>query len=106
MKKRYTDYIQCMTDGDIEKIEYIISKQYRKFVKLYRMLEKHSDDITTIKYEPKNDSTLDVYVEVSTKRKLESMKDSVDAYIEQKGFAGKTLLCDKKGLFISISMDE
>lgn len=106
MKKRFTDYIRCMSEGDIGKIEDIISKHYRKFVKLYRILEKYSDNIITLKYRPDNDDTLDVYVEFDSKRKLETMKRNIDKYISEKGYNGKSTTCDKKGLLISLSTEE
>ena len=105
MKQEMSDYMNAMTSSDLETLEKIISLQYRKFVKFYKLVKDYSGLISKVKYEFNSPSSLDVVLTFNTKRNLENIKKELESSMEKNSYDG-IVESVKKGLFISIKLDE
>lgn len=105
MVKQMNEYLNCMTGNDLDTLEKIISCQYRKFVKFYRLVEDYSDIIEEIGYEFNSPSSLDVSIKFNKKKDLKELKSSMDKYMSKYAYDGSVEI-KKKMIFISIILEE
>lgn len=105
MKKDMLDYIDGLASGDLDAFEHLISNQYRKFVRFYRLVEGYSSIITKLKYEFNSPLSLDVVLILDTKRNADKIKPELEASIESSEYDG-TVTVDNKNVHISITFDE
>lgn len=58
MKQSYTDYLDELCGNRMDVLETLITSQYRKFKKFYKIMKKHSSEIAHMAYriEPDSDS--------------------------------------------------
>jgi hypothetical protein len=99
------DYINDLSDSNLETLEQIISLQYRKFIRFYQLIEKYSGIIKKVQYEFISPSSLDVVLIFDTKRKLENIKKEIDDEMEKLKYDGSTEV-KKKTIAMSIVLDE
>ena len=93
-----------MSGNDFNTLKKIISLQYRKFIRFYRLVEDYSDDIESLEYEFNSPSSLDVSIKM-TNKDLESIKDSMEKYMEEYAYDGN-IEVKKKTLSVSIILEE
>ena len=105
MDKKMNDYLNSMTGGDLDSLSKIISCQYRKFVRFYRLLEDFSDDIESLDYEFNSPLSLDVDIAFDSKKTLKSIKDKLIESMNDLGYDG-TVVVKKKIISISIVLEE
>ena len=106
MKSRFTDCLHCMIGSDEDKLDILLSKQYRKFIKLYRIIESYSEDIDEIFYDPSDDDTLEVQLSTTfTKKQLSSVVKKLTKYIDDHDINGYAKVQDSI-IVVSISMEE
>lgn len=105
MKKDMTSYINSMTENNFETLKQIISLQYRKFVKFYKIVAPYSSSIEKLKYQFKSANSLDVYLILDSKKDAKGLKQELESLMEKYDCNGSVEL-DKKDIFISIIMDE
>ena len=105
MKQVMTDYINSMTEGNLDSLEQIISLQYRKFIRFYRLVEGYSELIKNLKYEFNSPTSLDVLLVLESKAKPENIKKEIEASMSESKYDGEVKLV-KKNVFISIILDE
>ena len=77
MKKSLTDYAASLSGSNIEILEEIIAKKYRKFVKFFNLMKDYTDDISKIEYEFSDDATLSIKIEFSKSVKLDDKKELI-----------------------------
>ena len=105
MENKMNVYLNSMTGGDMDSLEKIISCQYRKFVRFYRLLEDYSDDIDSLEYEFNSPLSLDVDIKFDSKKTLKSIKDELVKAMNNLGYDGSVTV-KKKIIFISIVLEE
>lgn len=105
MKKEMSDYINGMTENNLETLEQIITLQYRKFIQFYKLVEEYSGIITKVKYEFISPSSLDVLLVLNTKRDLSNLKKELEKSMEKSKYDGSVKVV-KKNIFISIILEE
>lgn len=105
MNKNLTCYINELVGDDIDMLEKLISKQYRKFIRFYKLIEEYSGLITKMRYEFISDSSLDVSVTLDTKRKMENIKKELES-LASDGDYELNISVSKKTLKISVILDE
>lgn len=105
MKKVITQYMNDMTSGDLETLEKIISFQYKKFVRFYKLIHDYSGLISKLKYEFNSASSLDVLLYMDTKRDLKKLCDEIEDMMKKSEYDGEVSVV-KKNIFISLVLDE
>ena len=98
-------YINDMTSGDLETLEKIISLQYKKFVRFYKLIKEYSGLISKLKYEFNSASSLDILLYLETKRDPEKIRDEIECSMRESEYDG-TVSVVKKNIFISLFLDE
>ena len=56
MKKSITDYLYALSENSYDDLYDIMSKKYRKFIRIYWLLKDYSDNIIMLKYKEKSES--------------------------------------------------
>ena len=105
MKKEMTDYLNSMSDADLDKLETIICLQYIKFIKFYRLIEAYSDKISNVKYDFISPLSLDVVLVFKKASNLKSIQAEIESSIENSQYEGSVNV-SKKEMFISIILNE
>ena len=105
MKKDMFDYIDKLSGKDFKTLEKIISFQYRKFIRFYRLVESYSGIITKVKYNFISPSSLDVVLTFNTKRDLGNIKKEMLKSMDENGYEG-VIEHNKKNMSISITLEE
>lgn len=95
MKKSLTDYAASLSGSNIEILEEIIDKKYRKFVKFFNLMKDYTDDISKIEYEFSDDTTLSVKIEFTKSVKLDDKKELISSW-EQSGYQIDYTISGKK----------
>lgn len=65
MKKSMTEYISSLTNDNYERLEELISKKYRKFIKLYWLISDYSNYISILQYKNTKHDTLKIKLRLS-----------------------------------------
>lgn len=105
MKQTITDYMDELTSDNLEAFERIISLQYRKFIRFYRLVEEHSKDISDVKYEFTSPSSLDVVLIIEDTSKVKDIKSDIKSSMKTSDYEG-TVTLDDNTIHISIVMEE
>lgn len=105
MNKDMVDYMNELSSCNLETLEQIISLQYRKFVRFYKLVEGYSGDINKIKYEFNSPSSLDVVLTFKRKKELSKIKNELEDSMKKSSYDGSVKL-NKKEILISIELDE
>ena len=105
MKKDLVDYLNALSSSDFDILEKIISLQYRKFVRFYKLVSEYSGIISKVKYEFNSPSSLDVVLNCDTKKNLGSIKKELESSMEKSKYDGEIKLI-KKNMYISLTLDE
>ena len=105
MLKQMNEYLNSMSGNNLDTLEKIISLQYRKFIKFYRLVEDYSDFIDGLEYEFNTASSLDVSIKFNSKKNLKELKESMTKYMNKYAYDGFVEI-NKKMMFVSIIMEE
>ena len=105
MKKDMIEYLSALSSNDYDAFEKIISLQYRKFVRFYKLVREYSDIISKIKYDFKSPSSLDVVLNFDTKKNISSIKKELESSMKESEYEGEIKLL-RKNMYISISLEE
>lgn len=67
MKKTYTDYLNELSGNRMDILEDLISRNYKKFKKFYKIVSKHSHDIAHVSYRfsEEDSDSLDIDITVN-----------------------------------------
>ena len=109
MNKKMTDYINEMASSNMETLEKIISLQYRKFVRFYKLVESYSDMIKKVKYEFNSPLSLDVVLVFNDSKDgkdIKNIRKKLEESMIESKYDGYTKIIEKKCIFISIELDE
>lgn len=82
MKKSLTDYAASLSGSNIEILEEIIEKKYRKFVKFFNLMKDYTDSISKIEYEFSDETTLSVKINFTKSVKLDDKKELIDGWFK------------------------
>lgn len=77
MKKSLTDYAASLSGSNIEILEEIIEKKYRKFVKFFNLMKDYTDSISKLEYEFSDETTLSVKITFTKSVKLDEKKELI-----------------------------
>jgi hypothetical protein len=99
-----TDCIGELSGSNMETLEQIVTLQYRKFIRFYKLISKHFDALEGIDYQFKDPSSLDVYLHFDTS-KLKAVKSKIKEDMEKYGYEGNVCI-RKQSILISIFMEE
>lgn len=105
MLKQMNEYLSSMSGNNLDTLEKIISLQYRKFIKFYRLVEDYSEFIDGLEYEFNTASSLDVSIKFNTKKNLKELKESMLKYMNKYAYDGFVEI-KKKMMYVSIVMEE
>lgn len=105
MKNDMLEYIDGLASGDLDTFEQLISHQYRKFIKFYRLVEGYSSSIHNLKYEFNSPVSLNVVLVLGTKKAADKIKPELESAIEKSDYTG-VITIDGKEISISIEFDE
>ena len=94
-----------MTSGNLDTLEKIVSKQYRKFIRFYNLIREYSELVSKVKYEFNSDSSLDILLYFDTKRNLKSICSEIESKMDDSEYEGSIEL-SKKTIYISLILDE
>lgn len=103
MKKTMPDFLTALSDNDYEVFEELFTKKYRKFVKLFKLINKYADYITNLKYKKSSDDELKISMTVAkidTDQIISEMEESVPDDDEI------LIWNEKKVIHIEIKLDE
>ena len=65
MRNSLVEYVRNMSNDDYDILTEIIDRKYRKFIKLYFLLEEYSEDIKSLDYHQTEDNLLKIDLKVS-----------------------------------------
>lgn len=82
MKKSLTDYAASLSGSNIEILEEIIEKKYRKFVKFFNLMKDYTDDISKIEYEFSDETTLSIKATFKKSVTLDEKKELISDWKE------------------------
>lgn len=85
MKKSLTDYAASLSGSNIEILEEIIEKKYRKFVKFFNLMKDYTDAISKLEYEFSDETTLSVKMSFTKSVKLDEKKELISDW-EKSGY--------------------
>lgn len=105
MKQTMTDYINSLSEDSLETLLNIITTQYRKFVRFYSLVSKHSEHISNVKYKFEKSSSLDIALIIDDVEKIKLIKKSIKEDIETSKYEG-VVDSDEKNIYLSIYLDE
>lgn len=105
MEKSMTEYLNALTSSDLETLDQIITLQYRKFIRFYRLIEDYSGIIKKVKYTFECPESLDILIVFDTKRSIENIRDELLLSMTEKSYTGDVKI-EKKNMYMSITLDE
>ena len=105
MEQCLTSYLNCLTDGDENTLDTLITLQYRKFTQFFNVLREYSGMINKMKYDFISPESLDVKVTMDTKRDLINIQKELLGCMSENGYNGDVRV-EKKTLYIIIMMSE
>lgn len=105
MKQDMTEYLNNMTSGSFDTLEKIISLQYRKFVRFYKLVKEYSSLITKLKYTFVDGSTLNIVLVMDPSADMKSIKKELESSIKKSQYEG-SIKIQKKNFIISLTLQE
>ena len=96
MKKSLTDYAASLSGSNIEILEEIIEKKYRKFLKFFNLMKDYTECISKLEYQFSDNATLSVKMSFKKSVKLDEKKDLISdwkksGYIVEYEISGKKM---------------
>jgi hypothetical protein len=105
MKKSLTEYASAISGSDIDILEELVCKKYRKFIRAFRILEDKSDSIKSMKYEVTEDkSVLALNITFTKSISLNDKKDMINE-MKDSGYVILAHITGKK-MKLQIKYDE
>ncbi len=99
--------INHLAGSSLEIFENIISLQYVKFIKFYRLIEKYLSNIDSMEYGSISQSSLDVILIFKNDNDLKSIKSDMLDYIDTNNYDGDVKISKSKNkLSVSIRLNE
>ena len=105
MKKDMAEYLNALVSDNLDTFEQIISLQYRKFVRFYKLVSRYSSQIDKIKYTFNDASSLDVILSMCDSADMKTIKQELESSMEKNGYDG-SIKIQKKNFHISIILVE
>lgn len=95
MNKSLTDYAASLSGSNIEILEEIIKKKYRKFVKFFNLMADYTEFISKFEYEFSDESTLSINVTFTKAVKMDDKKDLIAEW-KKSGYGVESTISGKK----------
>ena len=105
MNQNMAEYLNAMTLGDLDSLEEIISHQYRKFVRFYKLVKKFSSAIVKLKYEFGDASSLSVVLTMESASDAKELKSYLDKTLGENDYEGSASV-NKKTVNVSVILQE
>ena len=105
MKKKMNEIINSLTGDDFDTLRKIISLQYRKFIRFYRLIEEYIDDIRDLQYEFYSAESLNVLLAFNDKSKVKDAEENIHNGIVENNYDGH-VSTKKDRLYITLILQE
>lgn len=105
MKKDMAEYLNALSADNLTTFELIISSQYRKFVRFYKLVSQYSHLIEKIKYSFHDVRTLDVMLTMDVSADVKGIKKEIDESMRRNGYQG-TVRVSKRNMYMTIFLVE
>lgn len=105
MREDMAEYLNAMTMGDLDTLEEIISHQYRKFVRFYKIVKRYSSSIAKLKYDFRGSSSLDVVLILEKGVEPKTIKSGLQNAIDVSKYEG-SLKIAKNCIHVSLTLEE
>lgn len=105
MKNDMAEYLNALASGNFDTFEQIISLQYRKFVRFYKLVKQYSRSIDKLKYHFHDAESLDVVLNMESGSDMKDIKKELESSMERNGYDG-SIKIQKNNLHISIVLAE
>lgn len=93
MKKSLTEYVSALAESDMGKLEEIIDKKYRKFIKSFQLIKEHWVSIEKVKYEVSDSDTLSISISFTKSVKID---DKLIKEMRDSGYEVEYVITKKK----------
>ena len=105
MKADMAEYLNALVSDDFDTFEQIISLQYRKFTRFYKLVKNYSSQIEKLRYSFTDPSSLDITLYMNDNTDMKELKNDIETSMERNGYEG-ILRIQKKNLHMSIILAE
>lgn len=105
MREDMAEFLNAMTLGDLDTFEEIISHQYKKFVKFYKIVKKFASSIERLKYEFDSSESLNVVITLEDDADRKAIKSHIQKSIDGSKYEGNVRM-SKSNLYISLTLVE
>lgn len=105
MEKTYTQYLNELSGNRMDVLEEIISKKFKKFKKMYKILSRRSSDIAHISYRfSESEDSLDVDITVNPDIDVDDFISSISTETEDNYILQAE--SESRMAYLSIILDE
>lgn len=104
MKPDLVEYICALSNNQLEIVDEILVKKYKKFISFFELIRDYGDDITDLIYNLSDVNTLDVTITMRGKVKKD-ISDEMKTDLEAMGYQ-VTSGIKKSSLHITLVYDE
>jgi hypothetical protein len=101
VKKTYTEYLNELSGNRMDVLERLISTQYKKFKKFYKIVSGYSSDIAHISYRFSTIDSLDVEITVNPDIDADLFAGTISSDADEK--YDVDIYVDTKVVYISIN---
>ncbi len=105
MKPRMSDYVNKMSGDDIEAFENIITNQYKKFIRFFKLVSKYSDEIDDLHYVFNSSNELEVDLIFVKGTDVAKIEKKISSKISELDYEAEICI-KKKTISIKIFLDE
>lgn len=85
MKPDLIEYICALSDNQLDVVDEILVKKYKKFINFFELVRDYGDDIAVLTYNLSDDNTLDVIITMRGKVKKD-INDEMKTDLEAMGY--------------------
>lgn len=85
MKPDLIEYICALSDNQLDVVDEILVKKYKKFINFFELVRDYGDDIADLTYNLSDDNTLDVIITMRGKVKKD-INDGMKTDLEAMGY--------------------
>lgn len=105
MKKDMAEYLNALVSDNLDTFEQIISLQYRKFIRFYKLVNRYSSQIEKIRYSFTDANSLDITLSMCDDADMKSIKQELESSMEKYNYDGRVKI-QKKNFHMSIILEE
>ena len=77
MQESLTDYAAALAGSDLDTLDELISKKYRKFLRFFGLIREYTKDVKKVKYEITSQDELRILITFTKNVSLDEKKDLI-----------------------------